>query len=138
VYSKQSISELAYQLWSARGRPHGSEEEDWLEAERQLAVAADINADGGRRDRAIDMSLKESFPASDPAASHIPDLPPSNAAEKWSAAGKEPRSESRPRLKSASASHLGDKAIGSAEDSNAPVDESDDGPPTAARDIGEG
>jgi hypothetical protein len=75
-YSKQSIGELPYQLWSALGRPHGSEEEDRLEAERQLAAAAAINADGGRRDSAIDTSLKESFPVSDLAASHIPDLPP--------------------------------------------------------------
>ena len=37
--SRQSIEQLAYRLWSARGRPHGSEEEDWLEAERQLAAA---------------------------------------------------------------------------------------------------
>jgi len=38
--SKQSIAELAYRLWNERGRPHGSEEEDWLEAERQLAANA--------------------------------------------------------------------------------------------------
>ena len=27
---------LAYQLWEERGRPSGSSEEDWFEAERQL------------------------------------------------------------------------------------------------------
>jgi hypothetical protein len=36
VSSRQSIAELAYHLWNARGRPRGSVEEDWLEAERQL------------------------------------------------------------------------------------------------------
>ena len=30
------IQELAYRLWHDRGCPHGSAEEDWLEAERQL------------------------------------------------------------------------------------------------------
>jgi hypothetical protein len=97
--SKQSIAELAYQLWSARGRPHGSEEEDWLEAERQLAAAAEPDqpetgrdgAPDGAGNGAVDTSLQETFPASDPAASHLPDLPPSNAADKWRASGKEPR-----------------------------------------------
>jgi hypothetical protein len=91
VISRQSIEKLAYQLWSARGRPHGSEEEDWLEAERQLAAAEEGNRDSAGREGAVDTSLKETFPASDPAASHLPDLPPSNAAEKWQAAGKGPR-----------------------------------------------
>jgi hypothetical protein len=33
------IQILAYLLWEARGRPEGSADEDWLEAERQLAAA---------------------------------------------------------------------------------------------------
>lgn len=82
--SKQSIAERAYHLWNVRGRAHGSEEKDWLEAERQLATA--------QGEDAIDASLKETFPASDPAASHLPDVVPSNAADKWRAAGKAPRS----------------------------------------------
>jgi LmbE family N-acetylglucosaminyl deacetylase len=32
----QSIGELAYRLWQARGSPQGTAEQDWLEAERQL------------------------------------------------------------------------------------------------------
>jgi hypothetical protein len=32
------IQILAYLLWEARGRPEGSADEDWLEAERQLAA----------------------------------------------------------------------------------------------------
>jgi len=72
VSSQHLIAERAYHLWNARGRPHGSKEEDWLEAEP------------------IDSSLQESFPASDPAANHQPDVVPSNAADKWRAAGKNP------------------------------------------------
>jgi Protein of unknown function (DUF2934) len=33
----RSIDELAYRLWQARGCPEGTAEQDWLEAERQLA-----------------------------------------------------------------------------------------------------
>jgi hypothetical protein len=32
----KSVAELAYELWVARGRPHGSALQDWAEAERQL------------------------------------------------------------------------------------------------------
>ena len=31
-----AIEKLAYNLWLARGRPVGSPDVDWLEAERQL------------------------------------------------------------------------------------------------------
>jgi hypothetical protein len=33
---KKMVEALAYQLWLQRGCPIGSEQEDWLEAERQL------------------------------------------------------------------------------------------------------
>jgi hypothetical protein len=82
----KSIAELAYRLWSERGRPHGSAEEDWLEAERQLGRGQ--SGPSVKGDAAVDASLRESFPASDPAASHIVDRPPANAADKWRAAGK--------------------------------------------------
>jgi hypothetical protein len=36
--------------------------------------------------QAIDESLEETFPASDPPASRLPDEPPSNADAKWAAA----------------------------------------------------
>jgi Protein of unknown function (DUF2934) len=133
VNPKQSIAELAYQLWNARGRPHGSEEEDWLEAERQLTAAEEPD-----RESVVDASLKETFPASDPAASHIPDVPPSNAAEKWNAAGKKPRTGTESVLKRASASRSVGKATVSQQVGNPPVDETDDAPNTAPRDIGEG
>jgi hypothetical protein len=35
----EHIRILAYRLWEARGRPHGSPDQDWLEAERQLSAA---------------------------------------------------------------------------------------------------
>jgi hypothetical protein len=46
------------------------------------------------KSRAVDESVAESFPASDPPASRLPDEPPSNADAKWAAAraaGKVPR-----------------------------------------------
>ncbi|MHB8477701.1 MAG: DUF2934 domain-containing protein [Steroidobacteraceae bacterium] len=35
-----TIRELAYQIWQQRGCPDGTAEEDWLEAERRLSLAA--------------------------------------------------------------------------------------------------
>lgn len=35
-----AIAERAYRLWIERGRPHGSSEEDWNEAERRFAAGA--------------------------------------------------------------------------------------------------
>jgi hypothetical protein len=35
--AQKLISELAYQLWEKRGRPFGSPEVDWYEAEKALA-----------------------------------------------------------------------------------------------------
>lgn len=32
----EEIARLAYELWESRGGGHGSAEQDWLEAERQL------------------------------------------------------------------------------------------------------
>jgi monoterpene epsilon-lactone hydrolase len=34
--SREEIAQRAYQLWEERGRPHGSDEEDWHRAEREL------------------------------------------------------------------------------------------------------
>jgi hypothetical protein len=33
----EDIARLAYAIWQDRGCPHGSDVEDWLEAERQLS-----------------------------------------------------------------------------------------------------
>ncbi|HEY2686591.1 MAG TPA: DUF2934 domain-containing protein [Steroidobacteraceae bacterium] len=123
------IAERAYQLWVDRGRPHGSHEDDWREAERQLAGeqrAAPVRTDSDQRDS----SLAHTFPASDPPASRLPDTPPSNAADKWAAA----RKKDAPRQTDAAARN-GKKPESGA---RRPVDETDNGPPTAPNDIGEG
>jgi hypothetical protein len=79
----RSIGELAYRLWQARGCPDGTAEQDWLEAEKQLRSPRPVR---GQSSEAVDDSLKSTFPASDPPASHLPDVPPANAAAKWKAA----------------------------------------------------
>ena len=33
---ERSIHQLAYQLWESRGRPEGTANQDWIEAERQF------------------------------------------------------------------------------------------------------
>ncbi len=100
-----SIRDLAYQLWEARGRPSGSPEQDWLDAERQLTAEAPAAA--ATSSRAVDDALQDTFPASDPPASRLADEPPANAEEKWRAAGaaragvsrkkSDRREKSRPR-----------------------------------------
>jgi hypothetical protein len=79
----RSIGELAYRLWQARGCPDGTAEQDWLEAERQIKAPRPARPHSSE---ALDDSLKGTFPASDPPASHLPDVPPANAAAKWQAA----------------------------------------------------
>jgi len=91
----RSIGELAYQLWQARGCPEGGADQDWLEAERQLAGTPQSSVSPAKAQaplksqtaEGVDGSLKDTFPASDPPAIGGPDLPPSNADEKWRAAG---------------------------------------------------
>lgn len=78
-----AIAELAYYLWEARGKPDGSAEEDWLEAERQLSARGSKPASSAPD---LDSALQDSFPASDPPASHLPDEPPSNADAQWKSA----------------------------------------------------
>jgi DUF2934 family protein len=38
--SSEEIALHAYHLWLARGQPAGTDWDDWLEAERQLAASA--------------------------------------------------------------------------------------------------
>lgn len=82
----QAIRELAYYLWEVDGRRHGSADDYWLKAERQLAEASLPTK--AATTRAVDDSIRESFPASDPPASRIPDKPPVNANAKWDAAAQ--------------------------------------------------
>ena len=86
---QQSISEVAYALWQARGCPEGSSAADWHEAEKQVATS--LRDAHSTSTKVIDEALEETFPASDPPASHLPDEPPSNAAEKWAAANAKPK-----------------------------------------------
>ena len=93
-----SIGELAYLLWQARGCPQGTAHEDWMEAERQLREAqAAARTPGSEADSRVDDSLRGTFPASDPPASHRPDDPPANAEEKWKAAGAARKRPTRTR-----------------------------------------
>jgi hypothetical protein len=87
-----SIGELAYRLWQARGCPDGTAEQDWLEAEKQLQASRLTRS---RSSEALDDSLKSTFPASDPPASRLPDVPPANAAAKWKAAEASHAEQSR-------------------------------------------
>jgi hypothetical protein len=81
MHPEQSIADLAYRLWQARGCPEGSAELDWHEAARQVAKHATATTS----EADLDASLEETYPASDPPASHLPDVAPSNAQEKWRA-----------------------------------------------------
>ena len=38
---RDDIAKLAYALWEQRGRGHGSDEQDWLNAEEQLRLQYD-------------------------------------------------------------------------------------------------
>jgi Protein of unknown function (DUF2934) len=38
--SHEQIARLAYAYWEARGRQHGSHQEDWYRAERELLLRA--------------------------------------------------------------------------------------------------
>jgi hypothetical protein len=42
--SKQELRERAYRLWEARGRPHGSADEDWHAAEVELRAEREAAA----------------------------------------------------------------------------------------------
>lgn len=121
--SRESIAELAYHLWVARGQPHGSHDQDWLEAERRLGTAQVGTAQDSGRDSGTDGD-------------------PSNAQRPAARTGRKPRGRTASTLQSAAASGSAAKATRSSAASraggNPPVDETDDGPRSAPHDIGEG
>lgn len=77
--------ELAYRLWEERGRPEGRAEDDWFEAERRLS-----SNQHRVESAAVDEAISESFPASDPPSSHLPDKPPVNARKRKTAVSRPP------------------------------------------------
>jgi hypothetical protein len=63
--------------------------QQWGRLSKSPAPAREAEARSGVKDdqsAAVDSAVNDSFPASDPPASHQPDVPPSNAAAKWAAA----------------------------------------------------
>ena len=77
--------ELAYRLWEERGRPVGRPDEDWFEAERRLR-----SDQHDSESAAVDEAIRESFPASDPPASGLPDKPPANARKRKASPARRP------------------------------------------------
>ena len=77
--------ELAYRLWEERGRPEGRPDEDWFEAERRLRTDQHDSESA-----AVDEAIRESFPASDPPASGLPDKPPANARKRKASPARRP------------------------------------------------
>jgi hypothetical protein len=45
------VAKLAHALWQSRGCPMGSPEQDWIEAERQLRTAAQLERQLAGRDK---------------------------------------------------------------------------------------
>jgi hypothetical protein len=77
--------ELAYRLWEERGKPQGRPDDDWFEAERRLQ-----SNQHKAESAAVDEAAQESFPASDPPSTHLPDTPPVNARKRKSQAARRP------------------------------------------------
>lgn len=60
------IRERAYAIWEGEGRPEGGAERHWTRAEDELR--AEDRPDRPRDEAAVDATVDDSFPASDPPA----------------------------------------------------------------------
>jgi hypothetical protein len=104
----QAVRELAYQLWQKREPFEGDAQSDWTRAEEMLLNDATLRSGREQQDapappdkhtqQQTDQTVKESFPASDPPATHFPDVPPVNADAKWAAAKAAERGAVPPTL----------------------------------------
>jgi len=85
----RSVRETRLSALEGRRLPDGTAEQDWQDAERQLAAPKTQAArrQQAAKSAAVDAASKDSFPASDPPATQGPDEPPANAEAKWKAAG---------------------------------------------------
>jgi hypothetical protein len=134
--SRESIAELAYQLWIARGQPQGSHEQDWLEAERQLGATQKSNGEGAGHESGSEGSATERARANDAASGGTPGA--RTSAGRSSGPVKRARSGASSGIKSPGAVGSAVKAARSRSSSNPPVDETDEAPKSAPHDIGEG
>jgi hypothetical protein len=135
---RSSIAELAYQLWLQRGCPEGTEELDWMEAERQLAASERGPASPATSDPAPSYVLGS---APDGAGGTM--QPDAGAAARTSPSDRRPRPGVRGRSggrPTAATSAPENRAQSSRPKKTAepPVDETDDGPGSAPDDTGEG
>jgi hypothetical protein len=154
--SRESIAELAYQLWIARGQPHGSHDQDWLEAERRLGAAGESQGHGAGvdpqrekpRENSIEMPAQEPVPAvravSRPAAAASVSKSSSTGAGRKArgsaASGAAGAAGSAARSGRAARKPSVDETRKAPVDQirNPPIDETDDAPRSAPHDIGEG
>ena len=73
-FDSRKQRELAYRLWEERGRPEGPRRRGLVRSRAAVAVRS-----ARAESAAVDEAARESFPASDPPSSHVPDKPPVNA-----------------------------------------------------------
>lgn len=69
--NEQLIRERAYALWEKEGSPDGRDAEFWERARLMVeadAAPASAGSPASASDRAVDVAMDESFPASDPPA----------------------------------------------------------------------
>jgi Protein of unknown function (DUF2934) len=121
------IRDRAYSRWQEQGRPQGTAERDWLEAERELAAqsasqaSAEIAAPAKPRSSAPPSRAATAAPSREPAPRVKPPRPtlkraPSARAAKLSndvAAKGPPVSQTERTLAAAAAAHIKRSAIGS-------------------------